>query len=47
MNDVLSFHTDLLSQRRELHFLEEPFMLDFGDFLLFSPKISLKLPFSH
>lgn len=42
MNYVLSFHTDLLSQQRELDFLEQPFMLDFGDVLLFSPKRSLE-----
>lgn len=47
MNYVFSFHTDLLSQQRELDFLEQPFMLDFGDILLFSPERSLKWPFSH
>lgn len=46
MNDVLSFHTDLLSQQQELDFLEQPFMLDFGDIPLFSPERSLEWPFS-
>lgn len=47
MNDVLSFHTDLLRQQSELGFLEQPFMLDLGCFLLFSPEISLEWPLSH